>query len=321
MKFKLEERFLLTEADTTDPRDFLTGLPDQQLAEQESDWEELYYNCQTQADFTEFWDKYLEATFHKNAAKAKSFLPALASFLSKIKNKDIGWTTEDNSIIALLIGINEGTLPSISIAHLNNGSVRAITIAYLDNILTTEIIQATLKAKGKEYLLACPEFYSLTAADQEQYLKLQKSIDQADKSFFDICINQETNKLLPVKQSKINAKKAGIGTINAQEINPDAVGAQSLKSLGIDNTNASEAFACFYDILRVVSPESIKLAAKNCSSLAKLRNQTPRISLSQIETWYPKFVSTSKVSKQAANAKLLLTIAECAGAKIKWTGA
>ena len=319
MKFKLEERFILTEADTFDPRDTLIDSPEEQQIEQDSDWEELYYNCKNQEDFANFWDKYLEATFNKNASKAKSFLPALASFFSKIKNKDLGWTVQDNPIIALLSGINEGDLSPISLAHLNNSSVYEVATAYLKNILTTELISATLKAKDKKYLLACPEFYSLTATDQEQYLKLQKTIEQNKKSFFDLCIDSNTNKLVPIKQAKINLKKAGINTSTPQELGTNDINTQYLKNLGINKANAGEAFACLYDILRVVSPGSIKLAAKQCSNLKSLRKQTSTLTLSQIENWYPKLMPAKTAYKQEAGAKLLLAIAEYAGAEIKDT--
>lgn len=320
MKFKLEERFLLTEADTFAPQNTSIDLSEEQQTSQISDWEELYYSCENQKDFADFWDKYLKATFNKNASKAKSFLPALASFFSKIKSKDIGWTVHDNALIALLVGINEGVLLQVSLAHLNNSSVHEIATAYLEDILTTELISATLKAKDKKYLLGCPEFYSLAAAEQEQYLKLQKTIDQSDKSFSSLCVDSTTNKLLPIKQSRINLRKAGVDLNTLQALSTNDINTQYLKSLGINKSNASEAFACLYDILRVVSPGSIKLAAKSCNSLTKLRKQTPTLTLSQIENWYSKLVPENKTYKQDAGAKLLLAIAECAGAEIQDTG-
>jgi hypothetical protein len=328
MKFILDERFILSEAETPKVKAVINGTDINIEAEDsaaeiatstETDWEKLYRSCKSSADFAVFWDKYLASTFGKeNVRVAKSFAPALATFLTEAKQD--GWTVEDNSIIKFLVEVANNKLAGLRLSMINSSSLTTIIKAYLDGTLTEAIIDSTIVASATDKLLLnCPEFYSLPVTTQEEYLELQHDILTKTaniKDFKTHCI--ANGKLLNIKQARINAKKLGISSSSKAIMTPADMD-KKLKAIGITESNAKIAFACFFDMIRVIAPSSINLAAKVVDVKA-LRQAVTELSTAQINEWYTKLMSASKKYDAKAGASMLVELAKKAGAAVKTGG-
>lgn len=205
-KFKLEERFILVEADEDDPNSDeteqeTTTSNNIETTEEDgtnwgSGWDDLYEACKKatnpQDAFNKFWDGglptdpednptklpvvsneeskgYYEAVWGKNAA----FIRSLTPFVEEILN--FGFTEDKNPFIQYLnLILKKGQkLTKEAYTYIHNG--------YVKNLLTIK----DLRGQGsfeEEHLIFQPGFTSLTLHGLD-YLEAQKTIIQNENNF------------------------------------------------------------------------------------------------------------------------------------------
>lgn len=195
MKFILNERFTLNEADTFDPRFESNTTPEPQIANQSDnkleikDWETEYAKCRTAEDFKRFWHGDDSDPRHPVAGYYESEWGRYAKHIDGLGDtfietlKTFGWTSEVNPIIAFFKNI-------IS-------SRSALKLEYITPLDFEILIQALTEhhyIELKEFLtggklgiynlIFNPHFYSQGGNDQLEFLKLQQLFVQAKSAAF-----------------------------------------------------------------------------------------------------------------------------------------
>lgn len=312
MKYILEERFILSEADANSKPKSLTDDEanvdnNDQSVNNDTDWEQRYKACKTQDDFNKFWEAFAQDLFNDPTGKTKKLCPALATFLPSCQD---GWDVDENPVLGFLKNVADGEINGLSVAHINYSSLTSIISAYKEHILSKT---ALLEAGKSKLLLAFPEFYTYTATDQMSYLKLQNAILSKQVDFASCCVDQQSKRLLPFKQARKKAKNTGVEEDTV--VSSDAV--DSLVK-ATSEAEALIAFACSYDIFKVLMPEVFKNIAKlvKAEALDALRNKATNLTPEQISKWRKKILPAQAKYNAKSAAKLLLSFAQKAGLKL-----
>lgn len=188
MKYILEERFFLQEADSTQATANNTATAANTTpASAPRNWEQEFQDCKTSQAQEAFWKDYYKETFGEDADKIRKKFQSSIGYL----NKRLGWTAAENPIIDLL-SIKE-KIPKF-LADANNYSdtyFMNIAKAADSNKLQLTDVAAVEKdgaaasdqgsILGKYDILNNRNFRALAPSDLDEWLELrQKAMKESD---------------------------------------------------------------------------------------------------------------------------------------------
>lgn len=329
MTHRLEERFILTEDtsettaanETTNTSNTVNNAP---VLSTVTNWGQKYKNCTSPADQAKFWEAYLsylcgadqnneEGTKNVPTAQGKALIPILAGWLPKA---DEGWQKETNPVILLISQIATGKFNSIALKALTPSTVQTLINELNNGIITEDIVNTTISASntGTIVLLNSPSFYTLDAATQKKFLRLQKSFEIKTgealwpKPFNQCCV--AGNKLVSIEQAQVNAKKLGVKpedkNISAETVNKFA---NKIEKLPIEEVKIT--YACLYDAFAILLPEclaQVKNKCQNADATEAKRKEVTSLSFEQISSIRNQFLPAGKKYDVKSATMLLLAL-------------
>ena len=329
MKFLLEERFILTEAEylnsseleaaageSVAKTDTETTLPAKDLGE--INWERDYKNCKNSQDYEAFWKKYFATVWEKNAEKVKNLK---GQFMSTLV--ELGWDNEENPFVALVEDILNNKIGT-KLELENIQSLDTIVKAFANKVIS----ELDLRGKGKlqRYnLIFNPKFYLLSANDQTKYLALQAAFIKAaegtniQRTFINIFSSAGDSKnfsaVIPLdSDAPLRTDTARIkvlierATGKSIEEKSEATDETVLKLVkGINSaTDAKKAISYLYDIFSYLDAVAVKeVNAASAKDLEAIKNSTS-VNAAESES-FRKFFKLKNTNYKHNIIKSLLT--------------
>ena len=334
MKYILEERFILREAEEASSKEAEETSNKEVKADnsQKVNWDNLYKKCKSKEDFEIFWHGngltneedpikrygyFLNAFGHDNGKYVAGLGAKFMEYLT-----ELGFTAAENIFVKFIMRMIEAPIGTARISQLNRLNFPVIIEAHDSKQLTDSDLLTGGKL-GKYNLIFNANFYAANSADE--YLNIQSEFIKSSKIKGDLGLAfanyysvsgkpSKPNTSVPVgdKLVPISKLKTLVSKLTGRSEADDKTVEKVISS--VTNTDIAKArIAYAYDAFSLLMPEAIVAADQQANNAITAARKAVNLSQTMAIEGRKLFGLPNTAYKQEQVVKILLSLAKTAG--------